>query len=189
MGNQRVVMPALAPSNLRRHQLHALARSGRVRTLLVDLHVAGAHEEPLHRVGCNAKGVPVARASAGNRRSRPSPTRSVHGGGQPPPQVQATCTRPNPPPLTIRRDAVKDVLEAAGDDAAEVRWVRVPLHRVGLATARLPVRKDGAVEALEDAVCSARAKAWGGLANAKRQAGAWAPSRSAAAHSEQAQRM
>jgi len=56
-------------------------------------------------------------------------------------------------PLTIGRDAVEHVLEAAGDDTAQVGRVWVALHRVALAAARLTVRKDGAVESLEDAVC------------------------------------
>lgn len=153
---------ALAPAGNRRHRLHAPPRSGSGRTLLVDLHIAGAHEEPLHRVGCNAKAIRKRKqALAMNVAAVTDPQRSWwrHATRK---RKHPACQRP-PPLVTIRRDAVKDVLEAAGDDAAEVGRVWVPLHRVRLAAARLPVREDGAVEALKDAVCRARAKAWSAL--------------------------
>ena len=47
------------------------------------------------------------------------------------------------------RDLVEDLLERVGDDAAQLGRVGVALHRVRLARARLPVRKDGRVEAVE----------------------------------------
>jgi hypothetical protein len=48
-------------------------------------------------------------------------------------------------------DCLEDVIEGIGDDAPKLRRIIEPLHRVRLPAPRLPVRKDGTVEALNHA--------------------------------------
>ena len=54
--------------------------------------------------------------------------------------------------VLARVDGLEDVLERARDDAALSRGVRDPLHREGLAAARLAVGEHGAIVALQHAL-------------------------------------